>query len=195
MSYCVERRATVRSLWSAEFVFRSARNRARRIRRAGFATTANPWLSARCRKQKRRKSRPQPPGVERMRSTGNQGCDTCVARAYMDVRPGLERSRECAAQWLPRACAQHGLRSAMALRRFGKQITLHSGDPENKQRSTSLFEHHVRHTRFEAGIDYRSAVKSNEACAHIRGQSRRVNAKIVPNTSPVIDACWAPGNP
>jgi hypothetical protein len=29
-----------------------------------------------------------------------QGCNACVARAYRDVRPGLARSTDCAAQWI-----------------------------------------------------------------------------------------------
>ena len=41
---------------------------------------------------------PQPPGVERMRSTGDQGWDACVLRVAMDGDPGLARSRECVAQ-------------------------------------------------------------------------------------------------
>jgi hypothetical protein len=48
-----------------------------------------------------------------MRSTGSQGCDIYVARAYTEVRPGLERSKESEAQWPHRACAKHGLRSVM----------------------------------------------------------------------------------
>ncbi len=66
---------------------------------------ANPGLQ-RSRIVKRRKFCPQATGVRRMRRTGDQGCDTCIARAYKDVRPGLERSRECAAQWSPWACAK-----------------------------------------------------------------------------------------
>jgi hypothetical protein len=41
-----------------------------------------------------------------LRWTGGQGCDIYVARAYKNVRAGLERSREFAAQWPPWACAQ-----------------------------------------------------------------------------------------
>jgi hypothetical protein len=48
-----------------------------------------------------RKFRPQPPGVRRMRRTGVQGRT-------------------------PWACAKQGLRSAMALRRPGQQVTIHA---------------------------------------------------------------------
>jgi hypothetical protein len=51
--------------------------------------------------------------MERMRSTGNQGCDICVARVYRDVRTGLERSRECAAQWVTPGLRGAWKRSAM----------------------------------------------------------------------------------
>src|ERR1700688_3817519 len=51
--------------------------------------------------------------VRRMRRTGDQGRDACVPRVTMDGHPGLARSRDCAAQWSPRACAKQGLRSAM----------------------------------------------------------------------------------
>ena len=60
---------------------------------------------------RRRAKRPQ--GARRMRRAGGQGCDTCVARASRDGRPGLERSTDCVAQWPHWACAQQGLRSAM----------------------------------------------------------------------------------
>src|SRR5712672_4809805 len=51
--------------------------------------------------------------VRRMRRTGDHGRDACVPRVTMDGHPGLARSRDCAAQWSPRACAEQGLRSAM----------------------------------------------------------------------------------
>src|SRR6266403_339023 len=77
-------------------------------------------------------------GVRRMRRTSGHGRDACVPRVamgathalrgwpWMDTQglrgagtaqrnghPGLARSRDCAAQWPLRACAQQGLRSAM----------------------------------------------------------------------------------
>ena len=53
-------------------------------------------------------------------SRGWPGRDARVSRVAMDGYSGLARSRECAAQWPPRACAQQGPRSSMDLRRPGK---------------------------------------------------------------------------
>src|SRR6266478_6309383 len=53
------------------------------------------------------------PRAGRMRPAGGHGRNACVARVAMDGHPGLARSRDCAAQWPLRACAQQGLRSAM----------------------------------------------------------------------------------
>jgi hypothetical protein len=52
--------------------------------------------------------------VRRMRRAGDQGRDACVSRAARDGHPGLARSKDCVAQWSPRACAKQGLRSAMS---------------------------------------------------------------------------------
>ena len=45
-------------------------------------------------------------GAQRMRWAGNHECDTCVARAFTNVRPGLECSRDCEAQWFHWAWAE-----------------------------------------------------------------------------------------
>jgi hypothetical protein len=71
-------------------------------------------LSARCRIAKAQKVCPQLPGVERMRRTGCHGRNACVTWVATGGHPGLERSRDCAAQWTPR-----GLREARTVQRNG----------------------------------------------------------------------------
>jgi len=103
------------------------------MRRAGSPRMANPGLQQ-CRTALRCKFFPHRPWVERMRSTGGQGCDTCVARAYrgpthaLDGWPWVRHiCRTGVHGCTPRACAKHAVRSAMDLPRPGKQMPLHPG--------------------------------------------------------------------
>src|ERR1700738_1388124 len=62
----------------------------------------------------------------RMRRTGDQGRNACVARVAMDGHPGLARSRDSAAQWSPRAYAEQGLRRAMDAGPYWRKCSVHS---------------------------------------------------------------------
>jgi hypothetical protein len=68
-----------------------------------------------------------------------RGRDVCVTRVAKDGNPALERSMDCVAQWSPRACAQHGLRSAMGQRPSNNTLFLVRQHPSREQKALGSF--------------------------------------------------------